>query len=162
MGGEGEQQVSALYVLDRATGKRVLEVPVGLSVAGVALAARWAAGVGYRRDDGELVAFDAADWTETGRLSLGVGIDTLVLSPDGETLFVGNSIGGQVHAVDAETLRCARPWKDWRRLRASPSLSEREQNEEREADRADISLVCAAVVCGAVLLWAPSAREPSS
>lgn len=56
------------------------------------------------RDDGELVAFDAADWTETGRLSLGVGIDTLVLSPDGETLFVGNSIGGQVHAVDAETL----------------------------------------------------------
>lgn len=77
---------------------------MGLSVAGVALAARWAAGVGYRRDDGELVAFDAADWTETGRLSLGVGIDTLVLSPDGETLFVGNSIGGQVHAVDAETL----------------------------------------------------------
>ena len=104
VGGEGEQQVSALYVLDRATGKRVLEVPVGLSVAGVALAADGRRAWAIARDDGELVAFDAADWTETGRLSLGVGIDTLVLSPDGETLFVGNSIGGQVHAVDAETL----------------------------------------------------------
>ena len=92
------------YVLDRATGKRVLEVPVGLSVAGVALAADGRRAWAIARDDGELVAFDAADWTETGRLSLGVGIDTLVLSPDGETLFVGNSIGGQVHAVDAETL----------------------------------------------------------
>lgn len=29
VGGEAEQQVSALYVLDRATGKRVLEVPWG-------------------------------------------------------------------------------------------------------------------------------------
>ena len=104
VGGEGEQQVSALYVLDRATGKRVLEVPVGLSVAGVALAADGRRAWAIARDDGELVAFDAADWTETGRLSLGVGIDTLVLSPDGETLVVGNSSGGQVHAVDAETL----------------------------------------------------------
>ena len=99
----GEQQVSALYVLDRATGKRVLEVPVGLSVAGWRLPPM-GGGRAIARDDGELVASDAADWTETGRLSLGVGIDTLVLSPDGETLFVGNSIAGQVHAVDAETL----------------------------------------------------------
>ena len=55
------------------------------------------------RDDGELVAFDA-DWNETGRLSLGVGIDTLVLAPDAKTLLVGNSIGGQVHVVDAPSL----------------------------------------------------------
>ena len=40
-----------------------------------------------------------ADWNETARLSLGVGIDTLVLAPDEKTLLVGNSIGGQVHVV---------------------------------------------------------------
>lgn len=104
VGGEGEQQVNDLYVLDRATGKRVLEVPVGLSVAGVALAADGRRAWAIARDDGELVAFDAADWTETGRLSLGVGIDTLVLSPDEETLFAGNSATGQLHIIDAPAL----------------------------------------------------------
>ena len=53
--------------------------------------------------DGELVAFDA-DWNETGRLPLGVGIDTLVLAPDEKTLLVGNSIGGQVHVIDTPSL----------------------------------------------------------
>lgn len=103
VGGEDEQQVSALYVLDRATGKRVQEVPVGRSVAGVAQASDGSAVWAISRDDGELVAFDA-DWAETGRLPLGVGIDTLVLAPDEKTLLVGNSIGGQVHVVDAATL----------------------------------------------------------
>jgi len=103
VGGEDEQQVSALYVLDRATGKRVHEVPVGQSVAGVAQTSDGSAVWAISRDDGELVAFDA-DWAETGRLSLGVGVDTLVLAPDEKTLLVGNSIGGQVHVVDAATL----------------------------------------------------------
>lgn len=103
VGGEGEQQVSDLYVLDRSSGKRVQEVPVGQSVAGVAQASDGSAVWAIARDDGELVAFDA-NWNETGRLSLGVGIDTLVLAPDGETLLVGNSIGGQVHVVDAAAL----------------------------------------------------------
>ena len=103
VGGEGEQQVSDLYVLDRSSGKRVQEVPVGQSVAGVAQASDGSAGWAIARDDGELVAFDA-DWNETGRLSLGVGIDTLVLAPDEKTLLVGNSIGGQVHVVDAPSL----------------------------------------------------------
>lgn len=103
VGGEGEQQVSDLYVLDRSSGKRVQEVPVGQSVAGVAQASDGSAVWAIARDDGELVAFDA-NWNETGRLPLGVGIDTLVLAPDGETLLVGNSIGGQVHVVDAPSL----------------------------------------------------------
>lgn len=103
VGGEGEQQVSDLYVLDRSSGKRVQEVPVGQSVAGVAQASDGSAVWAIARDDGELVAFDA-DWNETGRLSLGVGIDTLVLAPDEKTLLVGNSIGGQVHVVDAPSL----------------------------------------------------------
>ena len=103
VGGEDEQQVSALYVLDRVTGKRVHEVPVGQSVAGVAQTSDGSAVWAISRDDGELVAFDA-DWAETGRLSLGVGVDTLVLAPDEKTLLVGNSIGGQVHVVDAATL----------------------------------------------------------
>lgn len=103
VGGEGEQQVNDLYVLDRASGKRVLEIPVGQSVAGVAQASDGSAVWAIARDDGELVAFDA-DWNETARLSLGVGIDTLVLAPDEKTLLVGNSIGGQVHVVDAPSL----------------------------------------------------------
>lgn len=103
VGGEGEQQVSDLYVLDRSSGKRVQEVPVGQSVAGVAQASDGSAVWAIARDDGDLVAFDA-DWNETGRLSLGVGIDTLVLAPDAKTLLVGNSIGGQVHVVDAPSL----------------------------------------------------------
>lgn len=103
VGGEGEQQVSDLYVLDRSSGKRVQEVPVGQSVAGVAQASDGSAVWAIARDDGELVTFDA-DWNETGRLSLGVGIDTLVLAPDEKTLLVGNSIGGQVHVVDAPSL----------------------------------------------------------
>ena len=48
-----------------------------------------------------LVCFTAGAFADDAKA---MGIDTLVLSPDGETLFVGNSIGGQVHAVDAETL----------------------------------------------------------
>lgn len=103
VGGEGEQQVSDLYALDRSSGKRVQEVPVGQSVAGVAQASDGSAVWAIARDDGELVAFDA-DWNETGRLSLGVGIDTLVLAPDEKTLLVGNSIGGQVRVVDAPSL----------------------------------------------------------
>lgn len=103
VGGEGEQQVNDLYVLDRASGKRVLEIPVGQSVAGVAQASDGSAVWAIARDDGELVAFDA-DWNETARLSLGVGIDTLVLAPDEKTLLVGNSIGGQVHVIDAATM----------------------------------------------------------
>lgn len=103
VGGEGEQQVNDLYVLDRATGKREREVPVGQSVAGVAQASDGTVVWAIARDDGDLVAFDA-DWAETGRLPLGVGIDTLVLAPDEKTLLVGNSIGGQIHVVDATTL----------------------------------------------------------
>lgn len=53
VGGEGEQQVSDLYVLDRSSGKRVQEVPVGQSVAGVAQASDGSAVWAIARDDGE-------------------------------------------------------------------------------------------------------------
>ena len=33
-----------------------------------------------------------------------MGIDTLVLASDEKTLLVGNSIGGQVHVIDAATM----------------------------------------------------------
>lgn len=81
------------------------------------------------RDDGELVAFDA-DWNETGRLSLGVGIDTLVLAPDAKTLLVGNSIGGQVHVVDAPSLALLNTIEGLASPKASPSSLERGTHEE--------------------------------
>ncbi len=107
VGGEGEQQVSDLYGIDRATGKRVREVPVGLSVAGVALAPDGARGWALARDDGALVAFDAA-WEEQKRVSVGVGADTLALSPDGTQLYVVNSAAGTLAVVDGETLAVER------------------------------------------------------
>ena len=99
VGGEGEQQVSDLLILDRASGRRVREVPVGLSVAGVTLApdgsAAW---------DGQLVAFETADWTETGRMDVGVGTDSLALSADGAMAYVANSVGGLLRIVDLATM----------------------------------------------------------
>lgn len=104
VGGEGEQQVSDLYVLDRATGKRAREVFVGQSVAGAALSPAGDAAWAIARDDGELVAFKGATWEEAGRLFLSPGIDTLLASPDGATLFVANSATGEVFVVDAAAL----------------------------------------------------------
>lgn len=103
VGGEEEQQVNALYVLDRTTGKRVREVPVGQSVAGVAQSPDGAVAYALARDDGELVAFDAATWEELRRADVGVGADTLFLGADGETLYVANSSTGVLLAVDAST-----------------------------------------------------------
>ena len=104
VGGEGEQQVSDLYVLDRATGKRAREVFVGQSVAGAALSPAGDAAWAIARDDGELVAFKGTTWEEAGRLFLSPGIDTLLASPDGATLFVANSATGEVFVVDAAAL----------------------------------------------------------
>ena len=103
VGGEEEQQVNALYVLDRATGKRMREVPVGQSVAGVAQSSDGAVVYALARDDGELVAFDAVTWEELRRADVGVGADTLFLGADGETLYVANSSTGDLLAVGAST-----------------------------------------------------------
>ena len=104
VGGEGEQQVSDLLILDRASGRRVREVPVGLSVAGGTLAPDGAAAWAISRDDGQLVAFETADWTETGRMDVGVGTDSLALSADGAMAYVANSVGGLLRIVDLATM----------------------------------------------------------
>lgn len=107
VGGEDEQQVNALYVLDRTTGKRVREVPVGQSVAGVAQSLDGAVVYALARDDGELVAFDTATWEELRRVDVGVGGDTLFLESGGEMLYVANSSTGYLLAVDASTFEKA-------------------------------------------------------
>ncbi len=104
VGGEEEQQVNDLYVLDRATGKHVRDVPVGQSVAGVAQSPDGSVVYALTRDDGELVSFDAVTWEETGRLSVGAGADTLFLSSDGAMAYVANSATGTLTAVDATAL----------------------------------------------------------
>lgn len=104
VGGEEEEQVNALYVIDRQTGKRVREVPVGQSVAGVAQSSDGAVVYALARDDGELVAFDAADWKERGRLAVGTGADTLFLDAGGRQAYVANSATGVLTVVDASAL----------------------------------------------------------
>lgn len=104
VGGEEEQQVNDLYIIDRATGRRVREVPVGQSVAGVAELADGAKVLALSRDDGALVAFDPTDWTETARVEVGKGADTLYVSPDETQVFVANSQTGELAVLDADTL----------------------------------------------------------
>lgn len=103
VGGEDEQQVNALYVVDRATGKRVREVPVGQSVAGVAQSPDGATVYALARDEGALVAFDSGSWKEERRCDVGMGADTLFLDREGNRLYVANSTTGVLTALDAKT-----------------------------------------------------------
>ena len=157
VGGEGEQQVSALYVLDRATGKRVLSrcpwgspwpewrlppMGGGRGLSPGTTASSWPSTrpIGRRRG-GSHWAWASTRWCSR---------------PTGETLFVGNSIGGQVHAVDAETLALRTTVEGL----AAPKGPRRRCLKGSRMKNVKlivpiISLVCAAVVCGAVLLWAP-------
>lgn len=104
VGGEEEEQVNALYVIDRQTGKRVREVPVGQSVAGVAQSSDGAIVYALARDDGELAAFDAVSWKECGRLAVGAGADTLFLDAASQHAYVANSTTGVLTIVDADAL----------------------------------------------------------
>lgn len=103
VGGEGEQQVSSLYVVDRETGKREREVQVGQSVAGVAEAPDGSCVLALARDEGVLVAFDS-QWEEIARLEVGEGADTLFLDPSGATAYVANSATGTLTAAAVPAL----------------------------------------------------------
>ncbi|MFR1166527.1 MAG: hypothetical protein ACLSDQ_02245 [Adlercreutzia equolifaciens] len=102
VGGEGEQQVNDLYVLDRASGKRVLEIPVGQSVAGVAQASDGSAVWAIARDDGSWWPSTPTGTRQGVCLWVWASIRSYLLPT--KTLLVGNSIGGQVHVVDAPSL----------------------------------------------------------
>lgn len=104
VGGEEEQQVGSLYVVDRATGKRMREVPVGQAVAGVVEMAGGSRVLALARDDGRLVAFDPTDWSETARIEVGTGADTLFVAPDEQHVFVANSGTGELTVLVADTL----------------------------------------------------------
>lgn len=103
VGGEGEQQVSHLYVVNRQTGKREQEVFVGQSVAGVAETPDGSCVLALARDEGVLVAF-SSDWKETARLDVGEGADTLFLDAAGTTAYVANSATGVLTVVDVPAL----------------------------------------------------------
>lgn len=103
-GGEFEQQVSHLYVIDRASGSRIHEILVGRSVSGVCQSKDGAMAYAIARDDGVLVAIETSTWTETGRCPLVQGVDSLAISPDGATLYAAASATGDLLAVSANTL----------------------------------------------------------
>ena len=104
VGGEEEQRVECLYVVDRQSGARVREVPVGPGVAGVCQTPDGKAVLALSRNEGVLVALDAVTWEERGRCTLSLGTDSLALAPDGSHVCVANSATGVLAVVNAETL----------------------------------------------------------
>ena len=104
VGGEEEQRVECLYVVDRQSGQRVREVPVGSGVAGVCQTPDGKAVLALSRNEGVLVALDAVTWEERGRCTLSLGTDSLALAPDGSHACVANSATGVLAVVNAETL----------------------------------------------------------
>lgn len=104
VGGENEQQVDSLYVIDRETGKRVEEVFVGQSVSGVAQTPDGSVVLALSRDEGALVALDPSDWQELGRVDVGVGADKLRLSTDGVTAYVTNNAEGELVCIDVPSM----------------------------------------------------------
>lgn len=104
VGGEDEEQVSELYVVDCASGERLNEVPVGLSVADVCLSQDGATAYALARDAGELVVFDSQTWSETGRVSMESGVESMALSKDESLVLVANSQLGTLTAFSSATL----------------------------------------------------------
>lgn len=103
VGGEGEQQVSHLYVINRDTGKREREVFVGQSVAGVAESLDGSMVYALARDEGVLVAFDS-QWDERARVEVGAGADTLFLDQAEAVAYVANSTTGELTAVSVPAM----------------------------------------------------------
>lgn len=104
VGGEDEEQVNELYVVDRDTGERTSKVFVGMSVADVCLTQDGSTAFSIARDSGELVCFDAETWNELGRAYVGEGVESMDLSPDESLVLVANSQTGSLGAFDAATL----------------------------------------------------------
>ena len=104
VGGENEDKVSDLLVVDREGGKRAADVPVGVGVAGVAQSPDGGRVYAIARDEGAVVSFDPNMWNEVVRAQLPAGIESLTCSPDGTRLFVGNAQTGELFVLDADSL----------------------------------------------------------
>lgn len=102
-GGEDGEKVDSLYVIDASTGKRAREVFVGLAVADLCQTPDESAVYAVARDEGVLVGYDRETWSELGRVEVGVGVDSLALSPDGAIAFVANGSTGDLSLVDVAT-----------------------------------------------------------
>lgn len=107
VGGEDEEQVGELYIVDRESGERIDKVPVGLSVADVCLSQDGMLAYAIARDAGDLVLFESQTWKEVSRVSAGNGIESLTLSKDESLVLVANSQLGIVTAFDSATLEKA-------------------------------------------------------
>ncbi|WP_139652354.1 YncE family protein [Raoultibacter phocaeensis] len=100
-GGEESEKVDSLYVIDAATGKRLHEVFVGLAVVDLCQVRDGSTVYAIARDEGVLVGFNRETWSELGRVDVGVGVDSLAISADGETVYIGNGSTGDLLIVDA-------------------------------------------------------------
>lgn len=103
VGGEDEERVGDLMVIDRLTGTRLRKVPVGEGVAGVCLTPDGALAVATARDEGVVVVLDCATWEERGRCQLDAGIEALAVGSTGDVAYVANARTGRVSAVDLAT-----------------------------------------------------------
>lgn len=104
VGGENEERVFDLYVIDRQTGTRLAAIPIGEGVADVCISSTGNKAFAIARDEGALVEIDTAAWRELRRAQLEVGISAICLSNDDSTLYVANAETGELLAVDVESL----------------------------------------------------------
>lgn len=104
VGGENEERVFDLYVIDRQTGTRIATIPVGEGVADVCMSRTGNKAFAIARDGGTLVEIDTATWQELRRTQLEVGISAICLSNDDSTLYIANAETGELLAIGAESL----------------------------------------------------------
>ena len=104
VGGNVEEKVSCLYVIERDTGKRVEEVPVGVAVADVSQTKDGETVLALAKDDGMLVLYDRTTWAEVGRVALQAGVDAVTLSSDDASVYVSNSSSGVLSIINRATL----------------------------------------------------------
>lgn len=104
VGGESEERVFDLYVIDRKTGTRFATIPIGEGVVDVCMNSTGNKAFAIARDEGTLVEIDTVSWQELRRTQLGIGIGAICLSNDDLTLYVANAETGELLAVDVESL----------------------------------------------------------
>ena len=104
VGGENEERVFDLYVIDRKTGRRLATIPIGEGVVDVCMNSAGNKAFAIARDEGSLVEIDTATWQELRRAQLEIGIGAICLSNDDSTLYVANAETGELLAVDVESL----------------------------------------------------------
>ena len=105
VGGESEERVFDLYVIDRKTGTRFATIPIGEGVVDVCMNSTGNKAFAIARDEGTLVEIDTVSWQELRRAQLEIGIGAICLSNDDLTLYVANAETGELLAVDVESLK---------------------------------------------------------